>query len=194
MTPLTVKDILHFSSDYDPHASVVPYPIPTEAPDPYEMSLTFDAFRQFWNQERQAFQWAACPEENARPILDHQKDLNYPLSACSAAYRGRGRPRQFDWTIKYRCRRGRPARQLKIHRDSVGTGCPASIRFQKPVGENRVVVVYHRRHNHDTSAKSRGAFPMSTNDRNWVKAKVDSGLDWRGIKNEMRSDEETMQS
>ncbi|KAF9343102.1 hypothetical protein BGX34_007218 [Mortierella sp. NVP85] len=36
--------------------------------------------------------------------------------------------------------------------------------------------------------------PMGTNERNWIQEKVASGLDWKGIKDELRPDEETMQS
>ncbi|KAF9353528.1 hypothetical protein BGX34_011511 [Mortierella sp. NVP85] len=107
---------------------------------------------------------------------------------------GRGRSREFDWTILYRCRRERPAKQLKIRRASVGTGCPASIRFQKLVGQDRVIVKYHRHLNYDTSAESQALIPMGANDRNWIKFMVSRGLDWKGIKNELRPDEETIQS
>ncbi|KAI8357056.1 hypothetical protein B0O80DRAFT_99886 [Mortierella sp. GBAus27b] len=193
MTSLTVKDILHYSTNFDPHVPAIPYPIPAEAPDPFEMSLTFDAFRQFWEQERTAFQWEACPEGNARPILG-KENPDQPLPVHSEAYPGRGARRQFDWTIKYRCRRARSAKQLKIHRESVGKACPASIRIQKPIGEGRVIVRYYRHHNHDTSAESRAHMPMGTNERNWIKGKVASGLDWKGIKHELQPDEETMQS
>ena len=35
---------------------------------------------------------------------------------------------------------------------------------------------------------------MGVNERNWIKEKVASGLDWKGIKNELRPDEEMLQS
>ncbi|KAK3826059.1 MAG: hypothetical protein J3Q66DRAFT_329298 [Benniella sp.] len=194
MTSLTVKDILHYSTNFDPHVAATPYPIPADAPDPFEMSLTFDAFRQFWEQERTAFQWAACPEKNARPIRDNKENQDQPLPVHSEAYPGKGPRRQFDWTIKYCCRRGRSAKPLKIHRNSVGVACPASIRIQKPIGEDRIIVKYWRHHNHDTSPESRAQMPMGVNERNWIKEKVASGLDWKGIKNELRPNEEMLQS
>ncbi|KAI8362209.1 hypothetical protein B0O80DRAFT_95336 [Mortierella sp. GBAus27b] len=194
MALLTEKDVLEFSTNLDPHVHTDPYPIPADAPDPVVMNLPFDEFRRFWYRERTAFQWEACREKNAKSITNSKGDPDHPLPTHSTAYLGRGRPRQYDWTVKYRCRHRRPAKLLKIHRDSVGKGCPVTIRLQKPVGEDRVMVKYFRHHNHDTSPESRAAIPLGINERNWLKAKVDSGLNWKGIKNELLPDEKTMES
>jgi len=81
-----------------------------------------------------------------------------------------------------------------VKRDSVGNGCPAYIRIQKVVGEDKVNVEYHRRHNHDTSTESRAGLPTGTNERHWINEKVSSGHDWRHIKNELLPSDEDLQA
>ncbi|KAK3810386.1 MAG: hypothetical protein J3Q66DRAFT_391483 [Benniella sp.] len=146
------------------------------------------------SRERVAHQWRECPEKNYKFIVDNKENLDRQLPTYSQTYPGRGKPRQFDWTIKYLCRRQPGRRQLTVKRDSVGNGCPAYIRIQKVVGEVKVTVEYHRRHNHDNSTESRAGLPTGTNERHWINEKASSGHDWRHIKNELLSSDEDLQS
>ncbi|KAI8349830.1 hypothetical protein B0O80DRAFT_428851 [Mortierella sp. GBAus27b] len=91
-------------------------------------------------------------------------------------------------------KRSRKEKTLAINRDSVGTGCPANIRFRKLAGEDKVEVTYNWRHNHDTSMESRSLLPSGINELNWVKEKVSRGLDWKGVKSLLRPSEENLQS
>lgn len=195
--PLTLGDVLPYSSAFDPLQSVQPYPIPRDhgAPCPFLTTFTVEEFRQFWNTERVAYQWIQSSEKNSRSIFNNKENKDQQLPAQKEnEYSGNGRPRKYDWTVKHACRRNRKERTLAIDRDSVGVGCPATIRFRKLVGQERVEVVYQWRHNHDTSMESRALIPQGPNELNWAKEKVSRGLGWKAIKTILRPNEETLQS
>ncbi|KAI7832857.1 hypothetical protein BC939DRAFT_9268 [Gamsiella multidivaricata] len=93
-----------------------------------------------------------------------------------------GRPKTYDWSFRFQCRRHGPPRPLALNRPSVGTGCPVEIRMKKFVGMDAVLVDYRWQHNHDLSAQTLSNMPMGANERNWIKLKVAEGSDWKGIR------------
>ncbi|KAF8938963.1 hypothetical protein BGZ58_011028, partial [Dissophora ornata] len=195
MTPLKVKDVILFPTEFDPLAPVERHPFPRnrDSLNVFNACFTIDEFRVFWSQERVAFQWELCSERSAREALFNRgPDDELPVYGRPSG--GRGKPRIFDWSFKFACRRQRPGKALVIGRGSVGTSCGANIRIQKPVGDDRVIVEYHWRHNHDDSVKARALLPLSTNEIEWIKSKVEEGLDWKGIKKKLRPSEELLQS
>ncbi|KAI8362450.1 hypothetical protein B0O80DRAFT_100408 [Mortierella sp. GBAus27b] len=196
---LTIGDILPYNPTFDPLKPIHPHPIPRDqgSPHPFVATFTLSRFREFWSAERVAHQWLPCSEKNSRDIVfGNKENLHQPLvvQRKKSGYSRAGRPRQYDWTFKYACRRSRKEKTLAINRDSVGTGCPANIRFRKLAGEDKVEVTYNWRHNHDTSMESRSLLPSGINELNWVKEKVSRGLDWKGVKSLLRPSEENLQS
>ncbi|KAF9905597.1 hypothetical protein BX616_000973 [Lobosporangium transversale] len=186
MTQLTLKDILHYAVDYDPLVVVEPYPIPREAdsPHPFTASFTIEQFRSFWNQERIAFQWQYCSERNSRTFYSNQP-LDTPLPCFKPTTYGSqdpGRPREYDWSVKHGCRQRRREKALTIGRSSVGKNCPAHIRIQKVVGQDRVNIEYHWRHNHSTAPEATSLLPLGPNEHNWSKKRIMEDRDWKDIK------------
>ena len=195
--PLTIKDILPYSSNFDPLQSARPYPIPRDdgAPCPFSATFTFDEFRAFWNAERVAFQWAHSSEKNSRGNFNDKENMDNPLPERVAdEYSGKGRPPKYGWTVRHACRRNRQQKALTINRDSVGAGCPATIRIRKLIRKELIEISYEWKHNHDTSMISRALIPQGSNELNWAKEKVSQGLDWKAVKGMLRPNEESLQS
>ena len=194
---LKIDDILPYSSDFDHLHSVRPHPIPGGhgAPCPFITTFTFEEFRTFWNKERVAYQWSFTSEKNSRDFFNDRENKDKLLPVRSAdEYSGKGRPPKYDWTVKHACRRGSHEKTLIINRDSVGVGCPVTIRFRKLIRQERVEVEYKWKHNHDTSMQSRVLIPQGPNELNWTKEKVSKGLDWKAVKGILRPSEESLQS
>jgi len=192
MNPLRVKDVFQSPQDFHPLESIEPFRIPREH-EVFKATFTTDEFRAFWSKERVAFQWEYRSERGFRDIS--KDDPNELLPVYRKAEQGaRGKPRRYDWSFKFCCRRNRPVKDLTIGRASVGTNCPVYIRMQKLVCDDRVQVEYSWRHNHDVSAKAKALLPVGNNERNWTKAKIAEGLDWKGIRNQLRPSEEVLQS
>jgi hypothetical protein len=52
----------------------------------------------------------------------------------------RGRPYEFDWSMKHICRHGDPEKTLPSGRDSVDQGCQVYIRINKKMNHDRVEI------------------------------------------------------
>jgi len=191
MNPLKIKDIFLQSTDFRPAETVEPYPIPRahDSPRLFTATFTFDEFRSFWATERIAFQWEFRSEGGRR---DFAQQVGSTLLPTYVPREGRGKPRQFDWSFRFRCRRHRPPKDLAIRRESVGTGCLVYIRIRKPIRQDTVQVEYFWRHNHDVSAKARAMLPVGKNELNWTKSKIAEGLDWMGIKTQLQPSEDVL--
>jgi hypothetical protein len=191
MNPLQIKDIFLKPNDFHPAEPVEPYPIPRgpESPELFVASFNFDDFRSFWSTERVAFQWEYRSEGGRRDFLNQIGTTLLPVHTTK--HDGRpGTPRTWDWSFRFRCRRHRPPKDLRIRRESIGTGCQVYIRMKKAVNEDRVQVEYQWRHNHDISAKAKALLPVGNNELSWTRFKVAEGMDWKGVKHQLQPSEE----
>ncbi|KAF9079983.1 hypothetical protein BGX27_005820, partial [Mortierella sp. AM989] len=190
MSGLKLKDIFIDPNDFKPRDLVVPYPFPREQ-EVWMVRFAPEDFRAFWFQEQTAIQFVPCSERGPnRDIRKLPSDTLLPLHISVPGTNGR--PKTYDWSFRFQCRRHGPPRPLAIDRPSVGTGCPVEIRMKKPVSMDAVLVDYQWQHNHDLSAQTLSNMPIGTNERNWIKLKVAEGSDWKGIRAMLRMDENSM--
>ena len=137
--------------------------------------------------------WEHRSEKSNRDITPKKLGYDALLPIFNATEDGVVRaPRKYDWSFRFCCRRFRDPKILTIGRESVGTKCPASIRMQKVVLQNKINVVYERVHNHPDSPQDRAQMPMGHNEISWIKARVVEGLDWKAIRARLRLDSKTL--
>ncbi|KAF9341570.1 hypothetical protein BGX26_008649, partial [Mortierella sp. AD094] len=168
----------------------VPFSFPTEQ-ERWMVRFTPEDFKAFWFQEQTTIQFVPCSEQG--PNRHIRKQSGDTLLLFYIVIPGsNGRPKTYDWSFRFQCRRHGPPRALTINRPSIGTRCPVEIRMKKPVGMDAVLVDYRWQHNHDLSAQTLSNMPMGANERNWIKLKVAEGSDWKGIRAMLRVDENSM--
>ncbi|KAI8598033.1 hypothetical protein EDD21DRAFT_356729 [Dissophora ornata] len=190
MSGLKVKDIFIDPNDFKPRDLAVPFSFPRDQ-ERWMVRFTPEDFKTFWFQEQTAIQFVPCSEQGPnRNIRNQSGDTLLPFYITVPG--NKGRPKTYDWSFRFQCRRHGSPRTLAINRPSIGTGCPVEIRLKKPVGMDAVLVDYRWQHNHDLSAKTLSNMPMGANERNWIKLKVAEGNDWKGIRALLRMDDDSM--
>lgn len=197
---LKMRDVLHFAPpDTDPNEHIIPSAFPPNSANPMSLTFTSLGFRDFWRQERRAYDW----EYRARKFTDWYKSkpkgghLDLPLpdkSELALAQDGHPGPRiQYDWTVRYNCRCWRTQSKITRGQIPVGTNCGAYVFILKTLGQDEIAVEYHWCHNHPTSDQERVMLPCSRYGREWIKENVSQGHNWLAIKKRLRPNEELLQ-
>ncbi|OAQ33601.1 hypothetical protein K457DRAFT_28823 [Linnemannia elongata AG-77] len=138
MAGLRLKDIFLSPDAFDPLKPVEPYHIPPGLTT-WTQTFTGEEFRSFWHNERIAIHWEHRSESTNRHLTPAKLSYDELLPIHNATELGAiGKPRKYDWSFRFCCRRHRKPQELAIDRDSVGTECPASIRMKKIVLENKL--------------------------------------------------------
>ncbi|KAI7832493.1 hypothetical protein BC939DRAFT_105364 [Gamsiella multidivaricata] len=186
MNSLRIRDVAHFSHDYDPFIPPAPCAF-TEGIDPLPLHKDFttpEAFRSFWKRERERSHWIFDSEKHSRVWYNYESPLG---SLPVATIKVTGRPPQYDWSIKHLCRFSGVAKKQSEHgqRDSVRQNCPVFIRIQKLRGEERVRIEYHWLHSHDTDPVFHSAYPRGRNEQKWIESMVKDGRNWRSIREKL---------
>ncbi|KAF9178996.1 hypothetical protein BGZ49_005237, partial [Haplosporangium sp. Z 27] len=191
-TFLTLKDILHYShTGYNPLTSYKSYDFPRDLEtNPLHRSFTFEEFKAFWHNERNASHWNYFSEENSRFYSKLLKDKSFDHPLPAPATKSRGRPREYDWSVLHVCKRGTQVHELKISRESTGQLCQVKIRIQKPVNEEKINVIYYWGHNHSIFQNTRA--PLGKNDSNWAWQKVQEGHSLLSVKNILKPSNEQL--
>ncbi|KAF9158285.1 hypothetical protein DFQ27_005993 [Actinomortierella ambigua] len=192
--PLRLKDVFHVARDYDPRFTYTHLDIPPESALPLLLSFNSDGFRTFWANERVAYDWTHSSSSTSRKFYREKADPEslLPVKSVKEFLDGsrRGAPPLYDWTLKFQCRRYRPATENTISRESIGQNCKAYVMIRKIIGKDIVQVEYYWKHTHDTSTKARTIIPMGPNERHYVSRMVEDGHDWKSIQQELRPSEE----
>lgn len=194
---LRIKDVLHFApSDICPLDPISPFVIPPQSPNPLILTFTSQQFRDFWYQERRAYDWQYRTAHHSK--FYRQEDLDTPLpnkSSCHATYESHpGRRPEFDWSLQYICRRWHKPNEKMNGHVSVGMSCKASLSVRKIIGKDNIQVLYHWEHSHDTSSAERARLPCGRSDREWLQHQIDQGHDWNSIRRKLRPGEELAQA
>ncbi|KAF9158622.1 hypothetical protein BGX20_003308, partial [Mortierella sp. AD010] len=190
--PLLLKDILCLAVDLDPFATINPYPFPRnhDSPHLFRQIFTCDEFRTFWHHERNAFQWKYFSERNSRSFYNEKFDPETPLPTPTVS--STGRPRSFDWSVKFVCRQHDQEKALLVKRESVGKDCPVTIRIQKLCGQDLVAVEYYWVHSHATGIDAKSRLPLGKSEAHWAKKRIMEGHTWKGIRQILTPTEEMM--
>ncbi|KAG0242573.1 hypothetical protein BGW41_003931 [Actinomortierella wolfii] len=191
LNPLRLKDVFHVARDYDPRFTPAPLEIPPDAALPLLLSFNSDGFRTFWANERVAYDWTHSSSSTSRKFYREKADPEalLPVKSVKEFLEGsrRGAPPLYDWTLKFQCRRYRPATENTISRESIGQNCKAYVMIRKIIGKDIVQVEYYWKHTHDTSPSARTIIPMGPNERYYVSRMVEEGHDWKSIQQTLRT-------